>query len=98
MDNKVIVITPSEFNEFLQPIIQKLGKMEEFLYKSSPANDTVYSDVEASLFLKVSKKKLQHLRNAREIGFIRETNGRRILYKHSHLMEYLQNNELKKRR
>ena|ERR1700740_226966 len=98
MDNKVIVLSPSEFSEFLQPILQKLGKMEEFLYKNAPANDTVYSDEEASLFLKVSKKKLQQLRNSRKIGFIREANGRRILYKYSHLMEYLQNNELKKKR
>lgn len=98
MNNKLIVISSTEFAEYLQPILQKLGKMEEYLYKGSPANDTVYSDEEASRFLKVSKKKLQNLRNAREIGFVRETNGRRILYKHSHLMEYLQNNELKKKK
>lgn len=98
MENKVIVISLSEFTEFLQPILQKLGRLEEFLFKGSPTNDTVYSDAEASLFLKVSKKKLQNLRNAREIGFIREVNGRRLLYKHSHLMEYLQKNELKKKR
>ncbi len=98
MENKVIVISLPEFAEILQPILQKLGKLEEFLFKSSPTNDTVYSDTEASRFLKVSKKKLQNLRNAREIGFIREANGRRVLYKHNHLMEYLQNNELKKKK
>ena len=97
MENKVIVISLNEFSEFLKPILQKLVKLEEFLFISAPKNDTVYSDTEASRFLKISKKKLQNLRNAREIGFIREANGRRVLYKHIHLMEYLQNNELKKR-
>ena len=49
-------------------------------------------------FLKISKKKLQQLRNSRKIGFVRENGGRRIVYKHGHLMEYISANELKKKK
>jgi len=96
MDNKVIVISPLEFSEFLQPILQKLEKMEALLLNKSSDNKAIYSDAEAAKFLKCSTKKLQSLRNAREIGFIRENGGRKILYKHEHLMEYLLKNELKR--
>jgi len=53
MENKVIVISLNEFSEFLQPILQKLVKLEEFLFISAPKNDTVYSDTEASRFLNI---------------------------------------------
>jgi excisionase family DNA binding protein len=76
--------------------MQKLEKLEAYLYKKESKNNPVYSDAEAAEFLKCSTKKLQNLRNAREIGFIRENGGRKILYKHEHLMEYLMKNELKK--
>jgi hypothetical protein len=98
MDNKVIVISPDEFTQFLQPILQRLEKMETYLYKNDSKNNSVYSDKEAAIFLKCSTKKLQNLRNKREIGFIRENGGRKILYKHEHLMEYLENHELKKKK
>lgn len=98
MDSKVIVISSSELTEFLRPIMERLEKMEARLSQNSSVTQSTYSDLEASLFLKVSTKKLQQLRNDRKIGFIREDDGRRILYTHQHLMEYLQSNELKKKK
>lgn len=98
MENKVIVISTTELAEFLQPIMQKLDKMETQLSQNSSVPQKTFSDMEASRFLKVSKKKLQQLRNDRKIGFIRENDGRRILYRYEHLMEYLQSNELKKKK
>lgn len=98
MDNKMIIIPTTELLEYLQPILQKMEKMESYLYKRDTQKNAVYSDAEAAQFLKCSTKKLQNLRNAREIGFIRENGGRKILYKHEHLMEYLENHELKKKK
>lgn len=98
MDNKVIVISSGEFSEFLQPILQRLEKMEAFLYKKDTKSNAVFSDAEAAEFLKCSTKKLQSLRNDREIGFIRENGGRKILYKLEHLLEYLENHELKRKK
>lgn len=94
--NKIIVISPNEFYEFLQPILQKLEILEALILKKNGGSKVVFSETEASDFLTCSKKKLQHLRNTRQIGFIRENGGRKILYKYDHLMEYLQKNELKK--
>lgn len=97
MENKVIVISsPQDFSELMQPILQKLEKMEALLLNKNSNTKAVYSDAEAAKFLSCSTKKLQSLRNAREIGFIRENGGRKILYRHEHLMEYLAKNELKK--
>ena len=98
MENKVILISPGELTQFLQPILQRMEKIEAYLYANNARGHPVYSDAEAAEFLKCSKKKLQNLRNAREIGFIRENGGRKILYKHEHLMEYLENHELKKKK
>ena len=98
MDNKVIVISSEEFTQFLQPILQKLEKIEAYLSTNNARGHPVFSDAEAAEFLKCSKKKLQGLRNKREIGFIRENGGRKILYKHEHLTEYLENHELKKKK
>jgi len=98
MDNKVIVISSSEFTQFLQPILQRLEKIEAYLSTNNARGNPVYSDSEAAVFLKCSKKKLQGLRNARAIGFVRENGGRKILYKYEHLMEYLQNHEFKKKK
>jgi excisionase family DNA binding protein len=98
MDNKVIVISSPEFIEFLRPILERLGKIEAHLSKNNSKNTAVFSDAEAAEFLKCSTKKLQNLRNTREIGFIRENGGRKILYKYEHLMEYLEKNELKKKK
>ena|ERR1035437_7556333 len=98
MDNKVIVISSNEFTEFLRPILERLEKMEAYLYKKDTQKNAVYSDAEAAEFLKCSTKKLQNLRNTRAIGFIREKGGRKILYKLEHLLEYLASNELKKKK
>lgn len=98
MDNKVIVISSNEFTEFLRPIMERLEKMEAYLYKKDTQINAVYSDAEAAEFLKCSTKKLQSLRNSRAIGFIRENGGRKILYKLEHLLEYLGSNEMKKKR
>ena len=87
MENKVIVISESEFFGFLNPLIQRLDKMETLLLKNDMKNMPIYSELEASKYLKVSTKKLQLLRNARKIGFIREDGGRKISYKHEHLMD-----------
>lgn len=96
MENKVIVMTEDQLSKLLQPIMTKLQNMEDYLFNDESKSNKVYSDKEASLFLKVSQKKLQNLRNSREIAFIRENGGRKILYTHAHLMDYLKNNELKK--
>lgn len=98
MANEIIIISLEHFSEYINPILEKLERIEEFLSRNGPACQSTYSDLEASLFLKVSTKKLQQLRNDRKIGFIREDDGRRILYTHQHLMEYLQSNELKKKK
>lgn len=98
MENKVLVISAAELIEYLQPILQKMEKMEAYLYKKDTQKNAVYSDAEAAEFLKCSTKKLQNLRNAREIGFIRENGGRKILYRLEHLLEYLENHELKKKK
>lgn len=98
MDNKILVISSTELLEYLQPILQKMDKMEALLVKSTGSFQDVFSDSEAAKFLKCSTKKLQQLRNSRNIGFIRENGGRKILYKYEHLMEYLAKHELKKKK
>lgn len=65
---------------------------------NSPVAKKIYSDVEAAEYLRMSIKKLQLLRNARKIGYIREDGGRKILYRHEHLLEYLLEHELKKKK
>ena len=72
--------------------------LEAILLKKGGNSKAVFSDIEAAEFLKCSTKKLQQLRNAREIGFVRENGGRKILYKYEHLIEYLENHELKKKK
>ncbi len=98
MENKVLVISATELIEYLQPILVKMEKMEALLLKKDGSPKAVFSDSEAAEFLHCSTKKLQVLRNSREIGFIRENGGRKILYKMEHLMEYLENNELKRKK
>lgn len=98
MENKVVVISTGELTQFLQPIIQRLEKIEAFLYKKDTKSNAVFSNREAAEFLKCSTKKLQNLRNTRAIGFIRENGGRKILYRLEHLLEYLENHELKKKK
>ena len=83
---------------FRKPILVKMEKMEALLLKKDGSPKAVFSDSEAAEFLHCSTKKLQVLRNSREIGFIRENGGRKILYKMEHLMEYLENNELKRKK
>ena len=98
-DNKVIVISASELiEEYLQPILERMQKMEAILLKKDDSHKAIFSDSEAAIFLNCSTKKLQSLRNSRAIGFIRENGGRKILYKIQHLMEYLENNEFKKKK
>jgi len=98
MENKVIVISPDELAQFLQPILQRLEKIETYLYREDTKSKSVFTEAEAAEFLKCSTKKLQNLRNARKIGFIRENNGRKVLFKLQHLLEYLESNELKKKK
>jgi|GEM_PF-5104923 len=98
MESKVILITPGELTLFLQPIITRLDKMQEYFTNSDTKTKVVYSETEAAAYLKCSKKKLQGLRSRREIGFVRENTGRKILYKHEHLVQYLEQHELKKKK
>ena len=97
MENKVLVISAAELIEYLQPILEKIEKLESLLSRKGGDQKAVFSDAEAAEFLKCSTKKLQSLRNAREIGFIREKYGRKILYKLEHLLEYLDKHELKRK-
>lgn len=98
MENKVLVISASDLAEYLQPILQKMEKMEAILLQKGGSQKAVFSDSEAAEFLNCSTKKLQSLRNTRAIGFIRENGGRKILYKIQHLMEYLENHEFKRKK
>jgi mannose/fructose-specific phosphotransferase system component IIA len=98
MENKVLVISASDLVEYLQPILQKMEKMEAILLQKGGNQKAIFSDSEAAEFLNCSTKKLQSLRNTRAIGFIRENGGRKILYKIQHLMEYLENNEFKRKK
>jgi|JI10StandDraft_1071094.scaffolds.fasta_scaffold67698_6 predicted subunit of tRNA(5-methylaminomethyl-2-thiouridylate) methyltransferase len=96
--NKVIVISVEEFLNILNPLFQRLDHFESLLSQKFSIVNSTYSDAEAAKYLNMSTKKLQHLRNARKIGFIREDGGRKITYKHEHLLEYLASNELKKKK
>ncbi|MES2514734.1 MAG: helix-turn-helix domain-containing protein [Bacteroidota bacterium] len=98
MENRVIVISEMDFLNSLKPLLQRLDKIETMLSQNSAEVNSTYSDAQAAEFLKMSTKKLQHLRNARKISFIREDGGRKITYTHEHLMEYLKSNELKKKK
>ena len=95
---KVIVTSEEEFINILNPLLQRLDKIEAMLSKGSDNSSSTYTDAEAAKFLKMSTKKLQHLRNERKIGFIREDGGRKITYKYEHLLEYQNSNELKKKK
>lgn len=90
-----VLITLNEASEFIQPILNRLKAIEETQSKNHSTLDKVFSDKEAAFFLRVSTKKLQTLRNKREIGFVREPYGRKISYLYSHLMAYLKKNEIK---
>ena len=98
MESKVIVITPQELIQYLEPIIERLDKIQSYFLKGQTESKSVYSEAEAAEYLKCSTKKLQGLRNNREIGFVRENGGRKILYKHEHLIQYLEQHELKKKK
>lgn len=98
MANNIVLLTSENFSEYIAPLLKKLELIENYLFTNNSVNQRTYSDSEASIYLKISKKKLQSLRNARKIGFIRENGGRRIIYKHDHLVEYLASHELKKKK
>lgn len=95
-ESKIIVISESAFiSSFLQPIQKRLEYLEALLVKISTSKDSIYSDKAAAAFLQMSTKKLQHLRNERKIGFIREEGARKITYRHEHLLAYLAQHEFK---
>ncbi len=96
--NKVIVISVEEFLSILNPLFQRIDHFESLLSQKSSTVNSIYSDADAAKYLNMSTKKLQHLRNSRKIGFIREDGGRKITYKHEHILEYLEANELKKKK
>jgi hypothetical protein len=98
METKVIVISPTELSDFLQPILQRLEKIEAYLTQKDTNSQRVFTEAEAAEFLKCSTKKLQNLRNCRKIGYIRENDGRKILYTIEHVLEYLAINELKRKK
>ncbi len=90
-----ILISVDEIAEHFKPIFDRMERMEENQAKLLSISNSVFSDKEAAIFLRMSVKKLQSLRNAREIGFVREPYGRKISYKLSHLLDYLNKNEIK---
>jgi hypothetical protein len=58
--DKVIVICESQFLNLFNPVIQRLNNIQSLLSQKFTARN-----------LNISTKKLQDLRNARKIGFIR---------------------------
>ncbi len=89
-----ILISVEEISEHFKPLFGRLEKLEKD-FSLQVVSDRVFSEKEASEFLKISTKKLQTLRNKREITFIREFMGRKVLYRYSHLIAFLQKNEIK---
>lgn len=95
----LVVNDINDIQEILKPIYQKLDFIIQQMQSGNSAiQKNIYSDEEAADYLRMSVKKLQLLRNTRKIGFIRENGGRKILYRHEHLLEYLAEHELKKKR
>lgn len=95
----LVVNDINDLQEILKPICQKLDFIIQQMQSGNSAiQKKIYSDEEAAEYLRMSVKKLQLLRNNRKIGFIRENGGRKILYRHEHLLEYLAEHELKKKR
>lgn len=90
-----LLIALDEAPEFFLPLTNRMDRIEKALSEFQQSREKVYSDTEAARFLNMSKKKLQSLRNTRQIGFIREECGRKISYLHEHLIEYLLKNEIK---
>lgn len=90
-----ILLSAEELTSELKPLFDRLEKMEKNQAKLLSISNSVFSDQEAADFLKMSKKKLQSLRNDRKIGFVREPYGRKISYKLSHLVDFLNSNEIK---
>ena len=90
-----VLITLNEASEILEPINKRLEVIEENQRKLLLNSNKVFSDKEASDFLRMSCKKLQTLRNNRKIGFVREPYGRKISYKLQHLLDFLNSNEIK---
>lgn len=89
-----ILISLDETSKLLQPILHRLEKIEE-AQKLQSNSHRIFSDKEAAVFLRMSVKMLQTLRNKRMIGFVRHEYGRKILYTLEHLMDYLKRNEIK---
>ncbi|UPT65581.1 MAG: helix-turn-helix domain-containing protein [Sphingobacteriales bacterium JAD_PAG50586_3] len=95
----VLVITVEELDKRLMSLNDKMDSLSKLFTQSSAISaKAIYSEIEAAKFLSCSTKKLQNLRNNREIGYIRESGGRKVLYRFEHLMEYLASHELKKRK
>lgn len=95
----ILLNDKDDLENFLKPIYQKLDFIiQQMMDGNSPIQKKIYSDVEAAEYLRMSVKKLQLLRNSRKIGFVREGGGRKILYRHEHLLEYLAEHELKKKK
>ena len=90
-----VLISLNEACELLEPINKRLEVIEENQRKLLLNSNKVFSDKEASDFLRMSCKKLQTLRNNRKIGFVREPYGRKISYKLQHLLDFLNSNEIK---
>lgn len=90
-----VLISLNEASELLEPINKRLEVIEENQRKLLLNSNKVFSDKEASDFLRMSCKKLQTLRNNRKIGFVREPYGRKISYKLQHLLDFLNSNEIK---
>lgn len=90
-----LLVSVEELTEEFKPLINRLEKVEEIQIKLLSNFNAVFSDKEAAAYLKVSRKKLQTLRNKREISFVREFMGRKVTYTLAHLLDYLKKNEIK---
>ncbi len=92
---KILVLSVDDAPDLFEPFIKRIETLEAEHKKYKQTTLGVYTDAEAARFLKVSKKKLQTLRNTSKIGFCREEYGRKITYKLQHLTDYLERNEFK---
>lgn len=78
-----------------QEMVERLGKLEALLAKTTRTAERYFSLNETLQILKVSKKTLQKLRDHRHIGFVQF--GRSILFPQAEVEAFLKRNHIKSR-